>query len=656
MLDGNENNSAVVNTEADWTGQPQFDVTAAGKPLVNMTRRSFVAGSAIAATLAASALAGCTATSGSASAEASSSQDSAPSDATASGASGAEEASREIRAALDYPAPYAEASPVANTRALWVAAGWHVFEGLYDLDYRTYSTHNALAADEPAKVSATEYEVTLREGAKFSNGVDVTAADVVNAFNRNIENETYGAMLSFIESVSAKDDRTVSFSLNWSADRYFKSRLSLVKVFPASMSDEELQTLPIGSGPWQYEPFAGAESDSTASATASESATASGAADDASDGADAAAASANAGADAAAGDATAEDAASDAAASDAASDGAAASSSAAAAKPGNTKTAGEISFTPNPYYSGPVPATAERMVWTALADGDERCALLQDEMVAVCENVPSNAVSKLREDGMTVEYVQGFCQPFLMFNCQKKPFNDPRVRQAFFYAINVEELISSTMGGHASPVTSFLPKTFAHYHEASTVYTHNPKKAKALLEEAGVEDLRFVMTTNSNWVKGLAAQIQSDLAEVGLIMTNKEMRIDWAALAPSEDDAILPFDVILTPGDPTCFGLDPDLLLSWWYGDNVWTRGRSCWAKAGDGKFEEMQELLQKAREATGDAQQKAWNDCYDLVSEEVPLYALFHRELATAYHESMISDFESIGTTGLSFVGSSPR
>ncbi len=613
MRDGYENESAVENRSAI----EGVDSKTTGQLTFGMTRRSFLAGGAMAAALAATALTGCVATSGSTSGNASSSQGSTQSASAAPDASAAEESVREIRAALDYPAPYAEVSPVANTRALWIAAGWHVFEGLYDLDYRTYSTHNALAADKPVEISDVEYEIALREGAKFSNGADVTAADVVNAFSKNIENETYGAMLSFIESVTAKDDRTVSISLKYPADQYFKSRLSLVKVFPAAMSDEDLRTLPIGSGPWQYEPFEGLPS---------------------------ADASADAGG------------AVSAAASDGSSDASASAASDAAAKANNTKTAGEILFTPNPFYSGPVPATAERMVWTALADGDERCALLQDDVVAVCENVPSNTVSRLKEDGMTVEYVQGFCQPFLMFNCQKKPFNDPRVRQAFFYAINVEELISSVMGGHASPVTSFLPKTFAHYHEASTVYTYNPKKAKALLAEAGIEELRFVMTTNNNWVKGLAAQIQSDLAEVGLIMTNKEMRIDWAALAPSDNDAILPFDVMLTPGDPTCFGLDPDLLLSWWYGDNVWTRGRSCWAKAGDGKFEDMQELLQKAREATGDAQQKAWNECFDLVSEEVPLYALFHRELATAYHESMISDFESIGTTGLSFVGASPR
>ena len=80
-----------------------------------------------------------------------------------------------------------------------LAATWHVFEGLYDLDLHTYKTYNALAADEPVKVSDVEYEVTLREGAKFSDGTDVTSADVVNAFEKNMADATYGAFLEFID-------------------------------------------------------------------------------------------------------------------------------------------------------------------------------------------------------------------------------------------------------------------------------------------------------------------------------------------------------------------------------------------------------------------------------------------------------------------------
>ena len=71
--------------------------------------------------------------------------------------------------------------------------------------------------------------------------------------------------------------------------------------------------------------------------------------------------------------------------------------------------------------------------------------------------------------------------------------------------------------------------------------------------------------------------------------------------------------------------------------DSVWTQGRSCWKKAGDGKFDELQTLMQQAREATGNEQQELWNKCFDLLAEEVPLYPLFHRELATGYQLSLI-------------------
>lgn len=43
--------------------------------------------------------------------------------------------------------------------------------------------------------------------------------------------------------------------------------------------------------------------------------------------------------------------------------------------------------------------------------------------------------------------------------------------------------------------------------------------------------------------------------------------IPWNDLAPS--NGVLPYDVILTPGDPTHHGDDVDLLISFWYGDNA---------------------------------------------------------------------------------------
>ena len=537
-----------------------------------LTRRSFLAGSAVAAAMAGMTFTGCAQQGASSASGSSSSQ--APSDSAAS-SNGSEEApALELTAACAFTST--NPSPVGNTSALMLAANWHVFEGLYDLDLHTYKPYNGLAAGQPEKISDTEYHIVIRDEAMFSDGTPVTAEDVVNACALNMANPTYGEFLSFIQSAEALDDKTVSLILKYPFDNLLRNRLSLVKVFPARMSEDELKAMPIGSGPWMYEEINGVDG-------------------------------------------------------------------------------GTISFVPNPYYNGVLKATASAMRWSIMLDGAERAAALRDSKVQVIENVPMADAEALKESKATVEYVLGFNQAFLMFNCLKAPFNDRRVRQAFFYAINTDKLISDIMYGHARPVTGFLPKTNVSYHEASTVYTYDPAKARELLADAGIESLEFEMLTSNAWVKDLAAQIQEDLAEVGITMVNKETQIDWTSLAPNDNGQALPFDVMLAAGDPACFGNDADLLMSWWYGDNVWTQGRSCWAKVGDGKFEELQVLLQRGREATGAAQQEIWNQCFDLISEEVPLYALFHRELATGYQNAKISGFDPIGTTGVVFLGVTP-
>ena len=484
-----------------------------------LSRRTFLAGSAVAAAAAGLTLAGC----GGGGETTDTPSTDAGTDAGAAAQGGT------LTGALAYTST--NVNPIGNSSALMLAATWHVFEGLYDLDLHTYKTYNALAAGEPTKVSDTEYEVALRDGAKFSDGTDVTTADVVNAFEKNMADATYGAFLEFIDTVSAKDDKTVSFTLKYPFDSLLKGRLN---------------------------------------------------------------------------------------------------------------------------YNGKYAATADKMHWDILLDDTSRTTALQEATVQVMENVPDANAEQLMAAGASVDYIQGFNQPFFMFNTLKKPFDDKRVRQAFYYAVDVDKLISNAMAGHAAKVTSFLPESHENYHKASTVYTYDPEKAKSLLSEAGVTDLSFELMTNNNWVKNLAAGIKNDLDAIGVNCTINETKIDWASLAESAD--VLPYDVMLTPGDPTCFGNDPDLLMSWWYGDNVWTQGRSCWKKAGDGKFDELQTLMQQAREATGNEQQELWNKCFDLLAEEVPLYPLFHRELATGYQETQITGFEPIATTGLVFLGASVK
>lgn len=526
----------------------------------SLSRRTFLAGSAVAAATAGLALSGC--------GSSSSSEGGKPSGSAAN-------TGGVITAACSYK--NANYNPIGASSALMLPAIQHCLEGLYELDYFTGESNAALAAGEPVKVSETEYEVALRDGATFSNGEAVTAADVVAVIEANKANATYKDMLSFIDTVAAKDDATVSFTLAYpfvDSDKQLKERLSLCRVFPAAeITKETMTTPPTGSGAWAF------------------------------------------------GECNGED-------------------------------GGELNFVPNPKYNGPKPASADAMQWLVRVDNTARVTALQEGTAIAGENIPFSNIDQLVGAGVTVDSVDSYGIGFLMFNCQKEPFNDKRVRQAFHYAIDYDKLIKNQLGGNAETLTSYLPKDNPAYHEASTVYKYDPEKAKALLKEAGQENLEVKLLVIDNWIKDLSAQIQQDLQAVGMNVTLDVQAAPYPTMAASKTDEILPFDVFLAPGDVSCFGTNADVHLAWFYGENTdWCQGRSCWAKAGDGKCQEFNEYLDQARKATdAKTRQEAYNKCFDIISEEVPLYPLFHKKVVTGYWAGLIEGFEPSPTTGLYF------
>lgn len=297
-------------------------------------------------------------------------------------------------------------------------------------------------------------------------------------------------------------------------------------------------------------------------------------------------------------------------------------------------------------YTGPKPAKAAGMKWNLLSDSAARMTAMSSGTVSAIEDVPYIDVPTLEnQDGVNVESVQSFGLLFMMFNTEKEPFDDPRVRQALFYALDTEKIIDNGLLGNATAATSFLPETHPDYQEASTVYTYDPQKAKDLLAEAGVKDLDLnLMTTDTGWVRDVAPLIKESFDAVGV---NTTLDIGQAAGQYSKVDAG-DMDVMIAPGDPSVFGNDPDLLMRWWYGDNVWPESRFRWS--GTEEYQRLTTLMDEAVRAEGDAQQEKWKEAFDLMSEEVPLYPILHRQLPTAWSDDLVG-FKPIGLTGLSLL-----
>ncbi|MGV2549636.1 ABC transporter substrate-binding protein, partial [Bacillus licheniformis] len=121
-------------------------------------------------------------------------------------------------------------------------------------------------------------------------------------------------------------------------------------------------------------------------------------------------------------------------------------------------------------YSGPRPAQAAGMTWNLLSDSAARVTAMSSGTVQAIEDVPYIDVPTL-EGTVDVESVQSFGTLFMMFNTDLPPFDDVRVRQAFFYALDLDKIIDNGLLGNGAAATSFLPENHPNYHEASTVYT-----------------------------------------------------------------------------------------------------------------------------------------------------------------------------------------
>lgn len=306
-----------------------------------------------------------------------------------------------------------------------------------------------------------------------------------------------------------------------------------------------------------------------------------------------------------------------------------------------------VEFERNDDYNGPMPAQAKTMSWQVIPDPSTRTNALQSQTVQAIDSVPYLSIDQLKATD-DVESVGGFGLLFAMFNnSEDNPFHEKKNRQAFLYAIDMDKVIETGLSGQAEAASCFVQKEHPDYKEASTVYSLDLEKAKALFAETGLTSFRM-LCTDHDWVAQCTPIIQESLTAAGVeVQFEQKQSADVYTTLDGGSDV---FDVVIAPGDPSVFGNDPDLLMRWWYGGDVWTENRMHWK--GQDSYEEVQSLLDQGLASADPAEQKAtWGELFDLLSEEVPLYPLFHRKAPTAWDSSTLVDFQPISLTGLSFV-----
>ncbi|WP_374979928.1 ABC transporter substrate-binding protein [Pseudomonas solani] len=236
-------------------------------------------------------------------------------------------------------------------------------------------------------------------------------------------------------------------------------------------------------------------------------------------------------------------------------------------------------------------------------------------------------VAGIRNDPrLAVDEIDALLTTYVAINTEHKPLDDARVRQAINLSIDKQALLGAVFGpGAASAAVNPYPPTLLGYNHQIQDWPHDPQKARALLAEAGVKDLKitlFIRNGTSPTIPNpaLAAQMmQADLAKAGIQMTIRSL--EWGELLKRSK------------------GGEHDMVLLGWAGDNgdpdnFLSPNLSCAAaKSGENQArwcdQDFETLMQKARTVSEPAERaKLYEQALEVFHNQAPWIPLAHPKL----------------------------
>ncbi len=181
------------------------------------------------------------------------------------------------------------------------------------------------------------------------------------------------------------------------------------------------------------------------------------------------------------------------------------------------------------YWKGE--ATYKTLTFKPLTNDATRVAAILSGAVDIINKVPQVDVDKIKRNdkldffkapSLRTIYLHmdqhRETSPYVKSATGKNPLMDKRVRQAFSYAINRDEITKYIMKGFAIPATQINANTVYGHDDSIKSYGYDPEKAKALLAEAGYSDGFEIEldSLNRGAYPKVAQAVASNLARVGV--------------------------------------------------------------------------------------------------------------------------------------------
>ncbi|MDY7117182.1 ABC transporter substrate-binding protein [Halomonas sp. SSL-5] len=180
------------------------------------------------------------------------------------------------------------------------------------------------------------------------------------------------------------------------------------------------------------------------------------------------------------------------------------------------------------YWDEDSPGNVDNIVMTPISENATRVAALLSGDVDFIAPVPPNDLDRVREDD-SVQLVTMSGTRIILFHMNQErveAFQDPRVRQAFAYAINQQGIADRLMKGFATPAAQFSPDGYAG-HVDSLELRYDLEKAKQLMADAGYADGFEItmMAPNNRYVNDakIAQAVAAMLARINVTVDLKTL-------------------------------------------------------------------------------------------------------------------------------------
>ncbi|MGA1862020.1 ABC transporter substrate-binding protein [Deferribacter thermophilus] len=175
----------------------------------------------------------------------------------------------------------------------------------------------------------------------------------------------------------------------------------------------------------------------------------------------------------------------------------------------------------------------DRLILKVIPNNSVRAAELKTGQIHIMDFPNPEEVADLEKNpNIKIVKQEGLNVGYLAMNTEKKPFDNPLVRKAIYYAINKKEIVKAVYAGFGVPAKNPIPPTMWSYNDDIKDYEYNPAKAKELLKKAGYPngfetDIWAMPVPRPYMPNGrkVAEAIQADLAKVGI--KAKIVSYDW---------------------------------------------------------------------------------------------------------------------------------